>query len=600
MEVFPAILRIALGLLAVLAAFGFIIFIHELGHFIAARRVGIKCPFFAIGFGPRLYAFRWRGTEFSVRLFPFGGYVQMIGEEPEAEGIETWHDLLHAHLAGVSLPATPSELMAYLESRRDELVAPGDDLAEAHYEDVREHLEFLAPKTYDSLEEVEGNFNDRTIPQRMMVIVGGVTMNFISALLLFWFVGAVWGLGDFGPDSTPRVSQALEGSPAAAAGLENGDVVLKVNGEDVISRDEMVDRIGDFPGQPITLTYQRWNEEPVTVELTPDLVFGGVTIAGPEPVVRSVGNPELPVKVGQPVTAVEGRPVQKVPQLAEALQQAVGEGGPDEEVEVTVEIGGQRVALKDKRAALEPVGRIGVALGTVSQIAIIERAIPELDSVAPEGPGAAAGLQKGDVILAVNGYGVAGYNDVEAALQKLAALPDRPVKLDVLRGEEVVHVTLPAGLPSVESLGVTLVPVTAGLIVKSSFTWIGRLIIMPIIVVDRWMRNLLPTQVLVETSAGPIGIMHMIYSLSDNGLPEFLFFLGVLNAAVGAFNLIPFPALDGSRLLILAIGALRGREVDPEKEARLHYAGLLVLLTVVVLVTFLDVQRILSGGTLIQ
>ena len=70
------------GSLIIVFAFGFIIFIHELGHFLTARAVDIRCPQFAIGFGPSLFSFRWRGTNFAVRAFPFGEYVLMNGEEP--------------------------------------------------------------------------------------------------------------------------------------------------------------------------------------------------------------------------------------------------------------------------------------------------------------------------------------------------------------------------------------------------------------------------------------------------------------------------------------------------------------------------------------
>ena len=60
------------GFIAVLLAFGFIIFIHESGHFLMARKVGIRCPRFSLGFGPRLFSFDSRGTEFSVCALPFG------------------------------------------------------------------------------------------------------------------------------------------------------------------------------------------------------------------------------------------------------------------------------------------------------------------------------------------------------------------------------------------------------------------------------------------------------------------------------------------------------------------------------------------------
>ena len=61
---------------------GFIIFIHELGHFYAAKRCGIKVNTFSLGFGPKLIGMQRGETDYRISLLPFGGYVQMEGENP--------------------------------------------------------------------------------------------------------------------------------------------------------------------------------------------------------------------------------------------------------------------------------------------------------------------------------------------------------------------------------------------------------------------------------------------------------------------------------------------------------------------------------------
>ena len=69
--------------IAVLVTISFIILVHELGHFLVARSVGVKVERFSIGFGPRLFGITRGGTEYTICLFPFGGYVKMAGEETE-------------------------------------------------------------------------------------------------------------------------------------------------------------------------------------------------------------------------------------------------------------------------------------------------------------------------------------------------------------------------------------------------------------------------------------------------------------------------------------------------------------------------------------
>src|SRR5689334_14628 len=69
------------ALVVVLLAFGFIIFVHELGHFMIAKRVGVRVHEFALGFGPKLYSRKNGETEYCLRIFPFGGFVRMEGED---------------------------------------------------------------------------------------------------------------------------------------------------------------------------------------------------------------------------------------------------------------------------------------------------------------------------------------------------------------------------------------------------------------------------------------------------------------------------------------------------------------------------------------
>src|SRR5215213_1763659 len=73
-----------LSLLAPILVFGLVIFVHELGHFLAAKAVGVYAPRFSIGFGPALFRKRWGETEYVLAALPLGGYVRMASREDEA------------------------------------------------------------------------------------------------------------------------------------------------------------------------------------------------------------------------------------------------------------------------------------------------------------------------------------------------------------------------------------------------------------------------------------------------------------------------------------------------------------------------------------
>ncbi len=71
------------SLLAFVFVLGVLIFVHELGHFLMARRIGVRVLTFSLGFGPKLFAFRRGDTEYCISAIPLGGYVKMAGENPE-------------------------------------------------------------------------------------------------------------------------------------------------------------------------------------------------------------------------------------------------------------------------------------------------------------------------------------------------------------------------------------------------------------------------------------------------------------------------------------------------------------------------------------
>ena len=92
--------------------------------------------------------------------------------------------------------------------------------------------------------------------------------------------------------------------------------------------------------------------------------------------------------------------------------------------------------------------------------------------------------------------------------------------------------------------------------------------------------------------AGPIGIVVMVGQVAELGWVNLMTFAAVISIQLGLFNLLPIPALDGSHLVFLAIEAIRGRPVDPEKENFVHFLGFVLLMAFMVFVTFKDLQRL--------
>jgi len=95
---------------------------------------------------------------------------------------------------------------------------------------------------------------------------------------------------------------------------------------------------------------------------------------------------------------------------------------------------------------------------------------------------------------------------------------------------------------------------------------------------------------------GPVGVVHTMYGEARSSWPEFLSMFAMISIAIGFLNLMPIPPLDGSRLAIVVIEAIRRKPFDKQKESLVHLIGFGLLLALVVVLTYKDILRIVAGG----
>lgn len=173
-------------ILQVVLVIGFLIFFHELGHFLAARAVGVAVEEFGFGYPPRLAKIgTWKGTEITLNWIPFGGFVR-----PKGEGDET----------------------------------------------------------------VEGGMAAAPAWKRLVIAAAGPMMNFLLGILLLVMIYTAIGVP---ASDQAMVSLVAPGSPAMAAGLETGDIILAVNDEEITNVADLIDIVNTHKGSEITLTYER-------------------------------------------------------------------------------------------------------------------------------------------------------------------------------------------------------------------------------------------------------------------------------------------------------------------------------------------------------
>ena len=289
--------------LSFLFVLGVLVFVHELGHFLAARRVGIRVLTFSLGFGPKLLKTKRGDTEYCISLIPLGGYVKMAGESAEEARTgapdeymskSKWErfqvlimgPVMNLVLAVVVLAAVLAQ-GAQVPAYRDEApviggLTPGGpaDMAGIRVGDRILTVAGDAVPTWDKFDIAIATRPKREVPvtlEREGQTIG-VTVRPTAE--------GRYEIGDVGvlPDATPIIQSVIPNDPADKGGVKANDLVLAVNGERMASRQQLVTAISKNPGKATELLVKRDGQE-VRVTVTPELRAGrgmiGVTITEP-------------------------------------------------------------------------------------------------------------------------------------------------------------------------------------------------------------------------------------------------------------------------------------------------------------------------------
>jgi len=211
-------------------------------------------------------------------------------------------------------------------------------------------------------------------------------------------------------------------------------------------------------------------------------------------------------------------------------------------------------------------------------------------------PAAEAGLRPGDRVLAIDGTPVRQWTDLVVTVQQHQGVP--LAFLIERQGREITLTVTPAEHPQRPGQG--FIGLSPQVVVRRldplsalyrGVSHTGRIALL-------WAHSLgmlLRGQGTAEV-AGPVGIIGMIGEQARQGLANLIWLAAVLSANLGFINLLPIPALDGSRLVFLAVEGVRGRPMDPEKENFIHLVGFALLILLILLVTYRDIQRLSAPG----
>lgn len=217
-----------------------------------------------------------------------------------------------------------------------------------------------------------------------------------------------------------------------------------------------------------------------------------------------------------------------------------------------------------------------------------------LDSVDPNKAAARAGLMAGDIVVAVDGVQIGA--DRKKLTDLIQSSPGRKMTWTVQRGQEQRRIEVtPDNEGGVGLVGVTIVSDMRRATVGESLNGAANLMVNSTKQILIGFKMLVFGQFKLDDLGGPVRIVEVSSDYASHGIGALIGWAGLLSLYLGLFNLLPIPALDGSRLVFLAYEAIRGRPVDPNRESIVHYIGFAMLMLLMIAVTYNDILRLIRG-----
>lgn len=235
-------------ILGALLLLSLLVTIHEFGHFLAARLMGVRVNEFAIGMGPKLLSWGKGETVYSLRAFPVGGFCAMEGEDEEAPTPQA--------LGGNAGRHDADEEQIAVDAATGEVIFPAEDVGTADAAGADAAASAAAKPASRS-----GSFAEKKVWRRIVIVVAGVVMNLVLGYVL---LVAYYGFLQKPHDDkgtvlfpTTTIARLKEDTPAYRSGLRPGDTILSVNGRRVLTDTDLSMEMQNDPDGKLQMVVRR-------------------------------------------------------------------------------------------------------------------------------------------------------------------------------------------------------------------------------------------------------------------------------------------------------------------------------------------------------
>ncbi len=532
---------------------GLLIFVHELGHFLAAKYYKVGVETFSLGFGPKLIKFVRNGTVYCVSALPLGGYVKMFGDEP------------------------------------------GKEISE---------------------EDKRRSYLHKPVGQRIVIVLAGPLMNLFFAAVLFFWIAWIGdkaispAIGEIPPNSAAyeqgfrpydkvlsindqpintwdEVQKIIETSPSQTLSFHlnrNGESLTIQAQPELSSNDNLfstADRIGKIKG------------------LSSDLHLPVIGVSSKSPAHLSG------LRSGDQVLEIDGEPIKWFKDIEPTLLESLFNGPGLARVKL------RRFEDFRKRDSFEEINLTLNAQNFTKQnlgLFIPETLIAE---VQVDSPAAKAGLQRMDQILEINGNTIISFQDIVQNVSQYKPQGE-PLTIKVLRGDDPMQFSVSPEMNSLEGqYGETENRFTIGVIpvllaMPNTFLWksqsFSEAFSRAFQQTAHWTKvtmlsfvRIVQNRVSSKNISGIISIGQVAQQSWSLGLNAFLKIMAIISINLFVLNLLPIPILDGGHLVLFILEAIKGSPVSLKKVEVAQQVGFLVLLFLMAFALFNDFNRIFGS-----
>lgn len=559
---------IVLAIIAFILIIGTIIALHELGHLFVAKKAGILCHEYSIGFGPVIYKHQFKETLFCIRAIPLGGYVSMAGEGVTSDLVKVGEEIgLNLSGEAVSEIILSEKQDASIRGKVVSVDLVGED-SNPLYITINDGLQDRFFNVYKDayyifdngkklqLEPYERTFDSKPWWQRVLTLFAGPFMNFILAMVIYFIVSFSYGV----PNMQSNVIGSVSESYPVYGILEAGDIIKSINGKSVTSWTEINSKFDSEHSNYVTtyvITYidssDNNQEKTETFEAYTNITSIGLTNIGVSNTNRVSKTYSISLYDGTSTTTkdITGLTVGKC-----AIRYKGSEGNIKSNDIIT------------SMTITTSKGKNVISGSDLTWSNIVKYLYESSDNDLPT-----INFEYYSYNSDNNYYTyVESSNDIE------------PYTHEVLQSQDVSYFRILIGISPSYHFDFFGCIGDAFSRFGSDFTIIIRTLKLLI-----WPSTV--RQIGVSDLSSFVGIFAIIKTYIASGFLVLLAFMAMLSVNIGIMNLLPIPALDGGRIVFVLVEAITKKKVNKKVESIINTVFFILVLILLVYVTFNDVLR---------